>query len=174
MSSPPSWRGCLNFYIAEQKLYNNLYLPCRTRQRNSLSSVQVGRQTASIFPLWFANLFFPSFQSLKQNLQDEAMYNGVKWELFTSLTRRERLHAQTKDGFWTIKLGLSIFGISRKTQCADRSRRERSFKKAFVPPSSSPRRVGNKAVTCHFSYPLKAKVCEIASVLNHSWGNIFM
>lgn len=119
-----------------------------------------GRRAAYIFSLWFAHLFFfPSLQSLKQNLQDEVMHNGVKWKLFTSLTRRERLRAQTTDGFWTIKLGLSIFGISRKTQCGAQSRRERDFKRLLCrrPQACS---FGNKALTCHFPFPLRQTIVK--------------
>lgn len=112
------------------KLYNNLLLCLPGPDKETLTPLCRWEDKQPVF-LFFDSptFFFPSLQSLKQNLRDETMHNGVKWELFTSLTHRERLHTQTKDGFWTIKLGLSIFGISRKTQCADQSRRERGFKR---------------------------------------------
>lgn len=130
MSIPPGWSGCLNLYFTEHIIIWYFALPDQTKESLPPRCRWEDGQPV-YFSLWFANLyfiFFPSLQSLKQNLQDEAMHNGVKWELFTSLTRRERLHTQTKDSFWTRKLGLSISGISRKTQCAEQSRWERGFK----------------------------------------------
>lgn len=166
--------GVWIFYITEQNYIIICYfaLPDQTKK---LLRLGAGGKTGSLyfFSLIREPFFFPSLQSLKQNLQDEAMHNGVKWELFTSLTRRERLHAQTKDGSWTIKLGLSIFGISRKTQCAHQSRREQCFKKAFVPPTSSPAELEIKRLLAIFFLSFKGKNCEIASVLNHSWGKNF-
>lgn len=164
MSVPLGWRvlKCayeLLYYWA--KRYNNLLLCLARPDKETLLPRWRWADGQPIFFLFdLLTFFFPSLQSLKQNLQDEVMHNGVKRELFTSLTRRERLRAQTKDGFWTIKLGLSIFGISRKTQCGAQSRRQRDFKRLLCrrPQACS---FGNKAITCHFPYLLKQKFVKL-------------
>lgn len=156
-----SWNARMNCFITEQ---NNIIICYFDLPDQTKKLLCPGSRWADGQPIFFLfdslTFFFPSLQSLKQNLQDEVMHNGVKWELFTSLTRRERLRAQTTDSFWTIKLGLSIFGISRKTQCGAQSRRERDFKRLLCrrPQACS---FGNKAVTCHFPYPLRQTIVKL-------------
>lgn len=165
MSIPLGWRvlKCayeLLYYWAKQ--YNNL-LRCLARpDKETLIPQWRWADGQPIFFLFYSLTFFfcsaSSHSSRTCRMKSCTMVLSGSSLLHWHVERG--LRAQTKDGFWTIKLGLSIFGISRKTQCRAQSRWERDFKRLLCrsPQACS---FGNTAVTCHFPYPLRQKFVKL-------------